>query len=80
MKVAHFFLEESKLLLSKAIFFSISMVRMADRVYTLHHHHHLLAFFTAAFYRIQQVVRRGDLKKPPGLYREATSTTQCYKK
>ena len=50
LKVADFFLEEAKLLLSKAIFFSISMVRMADRVYTLHHHHHhLLAFFTANF-------------------------------
>ena len=38
-----------------------------------HHHHHLLAFFYSKFNRIQQVVRRGDLKKPPGLYREATS-------
>ena len=27
----------------------------------------LLAFFYSKFYRIQQVVRRGDLKKPPGL-------------
>ena len=39
-----------------------------------HHHHHLLAFFYSKFInRIQQVVRRGDLKKPQGLYREATS-------
>ena len=29
---------------------------------------------------MQQVVRRGDLKKPPGLLREATSTSQYYKK
>ena len=31
-----------------------------------HHHHHLLAFFffNNKFNRIQQVVRRGDLKKP----------------
>ena len=32
-----------------------------------HHHHHSLAFFYNKFIRIQQVVRRGDLKKPPGL-------------
>ena len=44
------------------------------------HHLFLLAFFYSKFYRIQQVVRRGDLKKPPGLQREATSTSQYYKK
>ena len=33
-----------------------------------HHHHHLLAFFFYnKFNKIQQVVRRGDHKKPPGL-------------
>ena len=34
---------------------------------TTGHHHHLLALCYSKFYRIQQVVRRGDLKKPPGL-------------
>ena len=34
MKVAHFFLKEAKLLLSKAICFSISMERMTNWVYT----------------------------------------------
>ena len=40
----------------------------------------LLAFFYSKFYRTQLVVRRGDLKKPPRLYRETTSTWQYYKK
>ena len=39
------------------------------KVRHLHHHYHhsLLAFFYSKFYRIEQVVRWGDLKKPPGL-------------
>ena len=33
-----------------------------------HHHHHLFAFmWTTNFKNIQQVVRQGDLRKPPGL-------------
>ena len=32
-----------------------------------------ISLFYSKFNRIRQVVRRGDLKKPPGLYREATS-------
>ena len=40
----------------------------------------LLAFLYRKFYRTQHVVRQGDLKKPPRLYRETTSTWQYYKK
>ena len=44
------------------------VVKLTNNLNYHDHHHHLFAFMCITnFKNIQQVVRRGDLRKPPGL-------------